>query len=233
MRRALMAAAVLGMLAAGESQAALVLGVNNGVFVNASPPGATTTGSDTGSFTYGQGNPPPPNSLNYSPNNPISSTTETPFTLGRLTYFNGTTAAGTVPDSVDLQITLNLTEPAVVTRTFTFTLNLVVTSNVGDPDQDADFVFFPASITSQTFSGGGQTYTLALTGFGNVQGDGFLASNSSQFRVREGGTASADLMGIVTTNVAATPEPTTLASAGFGALALGLYGLRRHRSRVA
>ncbi len=90
-----------------------------------------------------------------------------------------------------------------------------------------------STITSTTFSANGKTYTLQLTGFTNVVGDGFLQSNSNEFHVEEGQTASADLTGKITTNLTAAPEPSTIVSACMaGLIGLG-YAWRRRKAKAA
>ena len=222
---------MLGLLALpAPGRAAVVTGSNTGVFVNPSA-GATTTGVGTSSFTFGTpANNIGPNSLNYSPDNPIDAMTEEAFRLGTLTFFNGTVFIGSEATSVDLAITLDLTEPGVVTEDFAFSLGLVSTPNTSDPDASADFVFFPSAFTDSTFTAGGETYTLELLGFFNVVGDGFLTSDSTQFNIREGSTATADLFGRVTTNIpsaSSVPEPTSLVTGLLTSILFGLSWVRR------
>lgn len=214
-------------------RAAVVTGTDSGVFVNPSW-GSVTTGVGTSHFTYGDPNGfgTGPNSLTYAAANPISSTTETPFKLGTLTYYNGTTSVGTTPDHVDLKINLHLTQPGMINQNFTFTLDLMSTPNTGNSNQNADYVYFPSSYSSTTFMAGGQTYTLQLLGFANVVGDGFLQSNSSELHVRESGTATADLMGMVTTHLSPVPEPTSIASGAVACL-FGLVGMSRRARKAA
>ena len=228
------AAALSCLTSPAVGLAATVTGTDTGVFVNPVPSsGVTVTGVGTSTFTYGTGSNSLPNSLSYAAANPISSTTETPFKLGTLTYFNGATLSNTTPDHIDLQIALNLTQPGVVNENFTFTLDLVSTPNTGTPDQQADYVYFPSSYSSSTFTAGGETYTLKLLGFSNVVGDGFLASSSSELHVREQGTATADLMGVVTTNTSGVvPEPASLISGAVACL-FGLVGLSRRARKAA
>jgi hypothetical protein len=230
--------AVLGLMvgAAGQVEASQVIGSDSGVFVNPNPNGSpiVTGGVGTSTFTWGQaGFGTGPNELKYTASNPINGLTETPFTLGKLTYFNGTTSVGTTPNTVDMKITLNLTQPGVVTKDFTFTLSLESTPNTGSADDNADFVFFPSIFSSETFTAGAQTYTLKLTGFGGVTGDGFLVSSSSELHVREGGTATANLMGVVTTNLSPVPEPSTIIAACTAVPMVLLVARRRRQAKVA
>ncbi|APW59675.1 choice-of-anchor K domain-containing protein [Paludisphaera borealis] len=228
------AAALACLTSPAVGLAAVVTGTDTGVFVNPVPSsGVTVTGVGTSHVTYGVGSDSLPNSLTYAAVGSISSTTETPFKLGTLTYFNGTTVSNTTPDQISLQISLNLTQPGAVNQNFNFALNLVSTPNTSDPDASADYVYFPSSFSSTTFMSEGVTYTLRVLGFENVVGDGFLDSNSSQLHVREQGTASADLYGVVTTDTSGVvPEPASIVSAAV-ACVFGLAGLSRRARNAA
>ena len=211
-----------------------VSGTTSGIFVNPNPSGGSivTTGVGTSNFTWGDGSPPPPNSLSFAAA-PFSTTTETPFKIGTLTYFNGTTVSGTTPNSIDLKITLNFGTPPAGNQSSSFTLMLDSTPNTGTPQQNADYVYFPSAFSNTTFMIGGTTYTLKLTGFQNVRGvAGFLGSNgNTEFHVEEGGTASADLYGVVTSNLSGiAPEPVHVRPRRRGACGLIAYGLRRRRN---
>jgi hypothetical protein len=163
-----------------------------------------------------------------SPFGPIAS--EVPFQIGAITYTNGTIPSGTEADSVDLVITLTFTQPDGIDESFDFTFQLINTTNTSDPDESADFVFLPSLFPSSVFVVDDVAYTLELTGFQNVLGDGFLVSDATQFHVREQGTASAELWGKVTTNVSAiVPEPSTCAMGIAGALVGIGYAWRRRR----
>ena len=188
-----------------------IAGTTTGVFVHPVPAGATVTGVGTSAFTWGAGGTfgTGPNRMNFTAV-PFSTDTETDFKLGSLSYFNGTTASGSTPETVDLSIGLNFATPPVGLQTSAFTLNLVSTPNTSDPDASADYVNFPSSYPGNTFVIGGTTYNLRVLGFRNIVGDGFLASDSAALHVREMGTATADLYGRVTTQTG-VPEPGSLA----------------------
>jgi hypothetical protein len=213
-----------------------VSGIASADFVNPSPAGGTdgvvVTGVGTNNFTWGQGSGTPPNSMTFVANS-FSTTTETPFKIGTLTYFNGTTVSGTTPTTVQLGVNLNFTQPNVGNQMSNFTLGLISTTNTSDPVASADFVTFPSNFSSTVFSLDGTNYTLMLTGFQNVQGAmGFLGSNgNTEFHVEEGGTASADLYGEVTANVpSVVPEPSSFVIAFFGAGGMIAFGLRRRKA---
>src|ERR1700761_7810747 len=112
-------AASFGLLLFSVPASADVIGTTSGVFVNPQPSsncggGAGScvfTGVGTNTFTWGQGQPPPPNEMQFTGTS-FNSPLETQFNAGSLFYFNGTTTSGTVPTSVDLQLTMNFTTPA-------------------------------------------------------------------------------------------------------------------------
>jgi hypothetical protein len=200
------------------------------VWVNPTPSASpvVTTGVGTYSFTWGNssGLGSNPNSLTFTDSS-FSSSTETPFKVGSISYFNGTTAAGSVPDSVQLSLTLNFSSPAIPSVSSAYSFNLVSTPNTADPNASADFVDLPSTFGTTLFTIDGTTYDVKLVGFENVLGDGFLASNSQSFHVREGRSASADLYAEVTTQTAAVPEPENLALMLGGLGVLGFVASRR------
>jgi hypothetical protein len=224
-------ALALGLLAAHAAFAQPVSGSTSGVWVSPTPaaPPIVTTGVGTSTFTWGDatGFGSPPNSLTFL-GGAFSGVLETPFKVGTITYFNGTTALGSTPDSINLALTLNFGVPALpsVVSSYLFTLNS--TPNTADPDESADFVNLPNAFSTTDFLIGGTTYRVKLTDFENIVGDGFLTSNALQFHVREGGTASADLFAVVTTQP--VPEPETYALMLAGLAAIGAVARRRRRS---
>src|SRR6266487_3902903 len=115
----------------------------------------------------------------------------------------------------------------------TFTLSLNSTPNLGTPDQNADFVFFPSSFSASVFDIGGTSYTVKLLGFDNVVGDGFLASDGNELHVREGSRATAGLLAVVTSQVPAVPEPSTWAMMFLGFASVGFMAHRRKSKLVS
>jgi hypothetical protein len=200
--------------------------------------GSPTIGSGTNfkwgdASTFGVGQ----NQLWWNANSPLSTMTETSFKLGTLEYFNGTVVVGTTPDYIDLKIHLDLTSldnsPINVAQDFTFKLQLITTPNTNDEDESADYVYLPSVFPSTTFNVNGVDYTLKLNGFSNIQGDGFVGTASdTEFHVKEGKWASADLTGIITSDTSGVvPEPASIVSAAVASLA-GL-GLAVRRRRIA
>lgn len=209
-----------------------VSGNTSGVWVHPVPsaPPIVTGGVGTPVFTWGTPDGTPANQVAFDKlGGTFSSTTETPFKVGKITYFNGTTASGTTPDSVDLALTLTFLNPALGSITSDYTFKIVTTTNTSDPDASADYLYLPTAFSTTSFLIGGTTYNVKLTGFSDIVGDGFLASDDLALHVREGGTASADLFAEVTTQTSAVPEPQNLALMLAG---LGMMGLvaRRRRS---
>lgn len=200
------------------AQALPIQGTASGVFVNPTV-GVTTTGVGTSDFTFGDASisTTGPNRFTFTGVS-FNTETETPFLIGTFSYFNGTTS-GREPSlsSVDLQLGLNFTTPAVGVQTSSFNLGAFQTLNTGTPDENADSVFLPNAFSSTVFTLGGTQYTLQLLGFDNVVGDGFLTSTNTQLNAREGGTASAQLFGLVTAKL---PEPPTAVPEPFSILSV-------------
>ncbi len=225
-------------LAAALAAAALpsfadpVSGNTSGAWVNPAPAAApvVTTGVDTPVFTWGTPSGTAANQVTFDKlGGTFASTTETPFKVGKISYFNGSTESGTSPTSVDLALTLTFLNPALGAITSDYTFKIVSTTNTDDPNASADYLYLPTTFSTTTFLIGTTTYNVKLTGFGDIVGDGFLDSDALALHVREGGTASADLFAEVTTQTSAVPEPQNLALMMAG---LGMMGLvaRRRRS---
>ncbi|MEP7302735.1 MAG: choice-of-anchor K domain-containing protein [Caldimonas sp.] len=225
-----LAGLALGLAALPIAFAQPVSGTTAAAWNNPLPtgPAIVTTGVGTAFFTWGDSSAfgTNPNSLLFEGDSFVG-VLESPFKVGKITYYNGTTAIGSTPDSVDLSLTLNFTTPALppVVGSYLFTLN--TTPNTADPDESADFVNLPSAFSSTDFLIGSTTYRVKLVGFDNIVGDGFLTSDAFQLHVREDATASADLYAIVTTQ--AIPEPETYALLLAGLAAVSVATRRRRR----
>ena len=208
--------------------AADVTGFSTGTFVNPLPATAITSGVGTNTFNFGTAFDNVGAGQISFESASFSSGFNTPFKLGKLRYFNGTTVNDSEADSVDLSLGLTFTTPSIPTSFSTFNLSLINSPNTSSPDDSADYLFFNGTKTLAPFFIDGISYNVNLTGFGNVVGDGFLTSNSSQFRIREGSSATADLFGVVTV-ATEVPEPGSLALLGIGLV--GLIARRKVKSR--
>ena len=214
------------LIASTSLQAAPIAGTSSGVFVHPTgPSGMVTSGVGTSNFSWGIGADSAPSSLSFA-GNAFNTLTEQVFSFGTLSYFNGATYAGTEAESVDLNVTASFTSPLGVTGSFLYDLGLINTLNVSDPNASADIIQFQTAFPSSTFTSGGINYTLEFLGFGHISGSGFSTVN--QFHVLEGERASAELMGRVTQNIPAVPEPETYAMLLVG---LGLFGFQLRRRK--
>ena len=197
----------------GNAWATSFGGDSAGTFVNpvagSDNPSMTVSGVGTSTFAWGAGGDP--SIVNYQ-NVAFSSPPETTFKIGTLTYYNGTINSGTGADGVSLNLNVAFTLPSGVHQNFLYGMQLINTVNTGDPIASADYLIL-STFPSSVFSYGGSTYTLTL-GFQNLTGGGFLQTGN-ELHVLEGGTATADLMGTITTDISGVPD---------GASTLGLLG---------
>ena len=213
---------------ASPARAVSFQGFTAGIFVDpvgVAPSTLVTTGVDTNEFTWGTGYQSLSNSLKFDGADfqgvvPPDQT----FTLGTLTYFNGTVLNGTEASSVDLRITLNLTSPVLLSQNFDFDFKLLNTYNVGSATQNADSIFL-TSLPTTIFTIDGIDYSLKMD-FGSVTGSGF--SQIDKFSVLEGGTASATLIGTISAiNPPSVPDSGSTLALMAMAIA-GVSGMRRY-----
>ena len=212
MRGALLTAAIA---LSGGASALVVEGSSSGTFVNpVGPAGMVTSGVGTNSFAWGTG--APPSSMTFL-GSPFSTTLDTFFDIGSLTYFNGTINAGSQADSVDLLLDIAFTAPTGVNQSFSYMLNLINTPNVGTPENAADIIEFGSLLPTQTFTIGTVAYTVELQ-VGETGPSGF--STQSTFSVVENESATATIRARVT--AAEVPLPAPLALLLMGLVCLGV-----------
>lgn len=221
----------LSLICSNWSALASFSGDSTGTFIDPVPAtGVTVSGVGTSLFTWGDpaGFGTGPNSLHYV-NTPFSSVpAETAFKVGTLTYFNGTTAVGSTPTSINLNLAVNFADPLGVNQGFLYTMQLISTPNSGTAEENADYVIL-STFPDARFTAGGTSYTLTL-GFTDLQGGGFIQTGN-ELHVLEGQTATADLTGTITT--AAVPEPSTMVAGGLLLLPFGASAwriLRKNRT---
>lgn len=202
-----------------------------GTFVNPSPtcPPAACTGVGTSQIYWGTADPDSfPSSLAFSGRG-FSTPLGTPFVMGNLQFQNGSTAAGTELNNVDLKIQTSSPLPAF-SQTLSLGMTIVSTSNLGaDPRADADYVYFtnfPQFGSFRVFEGATTSVELIgrftpldfqgfggifqLVGFGEVTGPNVGFTNPT----------------ISSLTAAAVPEPSTilLLATGLGTLWIRRYG---------
>ena len=219
-----------------------IVGSSSGVFINPTgPPGMVTTGVGTDSFAWGvpcdgvtncftsPGGITPPSSLSFAGAS-FSTSTETEFKVGDLSFFNGTLFPGTQADAVVLDISLAFTTPTGLNETLLFDLVLVNTPNTGDPIASADSVFLPSTFPTSTFNVAGIEHTLAIT-FGDTTGGGF--SETDQLFALESQTVTGEIRGSITADLPnqPIPVPTTIALLGIGLAGLAGAKVRRRRKK--
>lgn len=108
----------------------------------------------------------------------------------------GTILDGTELTGLTLNLGLNFANPAIGLLAKSFALGLYSIPNTGSADANADYVYLPSLQSINNFVVDGQAYRFELRGFDNVRGDGHLNSSASEFHVREGQSATADVFGV-------------------------------------
>jgi len=186
----------------------------SGIFVN--PKGGADmniTGVGTNVFTWGNAPLTGPSSLAFEGADSVNADLGSEFKLGTLTFFNGITDPSTNADSVDLQLSVELTFRDPVTAQTIQTLMLVNTPN--DQIPNSDQVAFSDSWPTKLFTVGDTAYRLQLLGFYNALGEKL---NSLDAWENDG--ASAELWA----NVTAVPElPSSGVLLGLGLLFCFLF----------
>jgi GH24 family phage-related lysozyme (muramidase) len=194
------------LLESREVPAAAFGGQASAVFANPTPASAVTSGVGTNQFTWGTpADSTGPSSISFTGKNWDARPNQI-FSLGTLSYFNGTITSDSGADGVDFQAHIAVQNPAGMSpqaQDFNFHFDLVNTPNVdGDPQASADYVTLADhnELNSAIFTDpDGNRYRLQLVGFGTVRGRGFKTTD--EFHILEGQSASAQLLGKFVSNI--------------------------------
>jgi hypothetical protein len=153
-------------------------GNSSGTFLTPSPgcPPAACSGVGTSSFSWGTPMPDV-SSLTFQPIAFDPKPGEV-FSLGRLTFHNGTIVTGSGVDAIKFDIGINFTYLPLKSTTLHTSLALDNTPNTSDPIASADYVYFTSG------------------GFGN------------SFNVSEGTTEFADLLAQIDSSIIVQPQGT-------------------------
>lgn len=222
------------VVAFGFSSQALGLtfyGKSEGVWENPFPGSNNTnpyyTGVGTNQFRWGDARPndptfgTPPNQLTFEGSS-FGAGEGSVFKIGDLTYFNGTVPDGTNVSSVSLSLNLLFTRPVNPAEGVTFGFDLINTTNVGTPQENADSVMVKYNFGDRSLTDNqGNQYLLELLGFSQDGG----RTTVSEFKVLEGEQTTAGIYARITRTTPRTqvPEPATLA----GLSVLSIYLLSR------
>ena len=200
-----------------------VTGNSTGIFTDPTgPAGMITSGVNTNHFTWGE----PiildtsPNKLDYTGTS-FSSSSDTAFSFGTLTYYNSMTSVSTTAESVNMTISLTFETPSGIQQgyTYNFGLDILNTPNAGGNVNDT--VSLPSTMPDLYFTDGDIDYKFEFLGFGIQTESGFNKINS--FDLDEGSQTSAQLLG----KIIVVPEPATLLLFITGSIHLGLIKKRR------
>jgi hypothetical protein len=213
----------LGLTFFGDSRATWGQPMNYPGSANTDP---RFTGVGTSTFKWGDGQPnepiygTPANEMSFI-GNPFQVKDGVVFKIGDLTYYNGTVPQGTNVDSVSLNLALSFLAPFPFSEAFKYELDLENTTNVGDPEKDADSVIVKNTFSDRSFSFGGDDYLLELIGFSQDGGNTAVR----KFRVYENQNTTAGVYARITriTPPRKVPDPTSLA----GLSIISIYLLSR------
>ena len=137
------------------------------------------------------------------------------FLVGQLDFFNGTISLNSVATAVDFSVALAFDD---TTRNFDFSFDLLTTPNNGTAWENADYVWFNDTVSSQSVNLYGVDYTLNLE-FGETTSYGF--SSIDQFHVQEAQAASVNLYATLVSLDAWWQTPVDITSASNPVFLLG------------
>ncbi|MEL6247462.1 MAG: choice-of-anchor K domain-containing protein [Cyanobacteria bacterium J06648_16] len=175
-------------------------------------PDSVFSGVGTPTFTAGEPTSSSTTNVLTFTGNAFTSTTDSPFSLGKLSYTNGKTLSGTEVEAVPLTIDLTFSNRPGLMPSFTFDFDFETTVNNGiDPVADADRLIATTAIPAQAFAVDGTVFTLELLGF---RQNGAI---DNEFFAFEDVTTSGTLLGQITRpeNV---PEPLSTLALGWFAV---------------
>lgn len=144
----------------------------------------------------------------FHPGNFSDLALETSFEIGRLYYRNGTIASGTGASQVDLSLLLTFSSPLLInpTQAINSTLMMINTLNSSNSTTSADIVKLGSPTNPLNFTDAeNRNYFLELTFQVDQNATDGSLSDFDKFRVFEGETGQAVMVGRVT--VAPVPEP--------------------------
>jgi PEP-CTERM motif len=153
---------------------------------------------------------------------------ESSFDLGRLFYRNGTIYSQTGASQVDLDVAVNIINPALTPalQSTTFSMLLINSPNGADPIASADIVQLGNLASPLTFfDPTGRRYYLETTFLVDQNATDGSLSTMDTFRVFEGQTGQAVLRGRITTDP--VPEPSSALMIALAGVALQVRRRRR------
>jgi hypothetical protein len=165
--------------------------------------------------------------LLFDPSLAVSAIPDQEFVFGSLWYRNGTILDATGAQAVDLTLDFDFApELGIGSQSVTYGLTLVNTLNTSDPIASADIVRLNNGLAPLNFNdAAGNQYFLEVGFRVDPATLNNTLSTPSEFRVLEGGTGRADLVGRF--SVAPIPEPGSAVLVGLAALGC-LRRRRRH-----
>jgi hypothetical protein len=172
---------------------------------------------------------PVASALWFEPEAGIKAIPDENFTLGYLYYRNGTIIADTGARAVNLNLNLGFSPDAgICSQSVSYNLRLIDTINTADRVASADTVCLGTALAPLTFSDAiGNLYSIDLSFRVEPTTLNNTLSTPTAFRVLEGGTGRAELIGRLTT----TPIPEPGSAVLVGVAGWGL--LRRTRRNKA